>query len=108
MLTIPSLIFPSPQSYLIGAYTRQKEGEAPESVASDLAKSVVHLYPTLTVPFSQIQEQYETAISASIEAVRNGEQTLDPNGGYQAVQFNGVFSLAAAGAAVLAGGAFLL
>lgn len=56
----------------------------------------------------QIQSQYENAISASIQAARNGE--IDPNAALRmnAPAITGIYAFAAAGVAVIAGGAFLL
>lgn len=42
------------QSYLIGAHTRGPEGEHVSDVATELAKSVTELYPTLTLSFSDL------------------------------------------------------
>ncbi|CAO1624910.1 unnamed protein product [Sympodiomycopsis kandeliae] len=96
------------QSYLIGQITKQKEGKEVETVAHDLAKSAVKLYPTLTVPLAEIQESYETAISASIEAIRDGRQELNGALALNKQAATGLYAVAAAGVAVVAGGAFLL
>ncbi|CAO1633091.1 unnamed protein product [Parajaminaea phylloscopi] len=94
------------QSYLIGGHSRGPEGKAISEVASDLAKSVVDIYPTLTASFSNIAEQYVTAISASIDAARKNPQLVADSA--MNIQGGKIASVAAAAVAVVAGGAFFL
>ncbi|EPQ28271.1 uncharacterized protein PFL1_04098 [Pseudozyma flocculosa PF-1] len=92
-------------SYLIGGYTRGPEAREPESVANELAGSVVKYYPTLTVSREELQQSFLSAIEASITAVRNGDATID------AAPANipaSLVNLAVAGAAIAAAGAFML
>ncbi|PWN27905.1 hypothetical protein BDZ90DRAFT_156209 [Jaminaea rosea] len=93
------------QSYLIGGHTRGPEGEHISDVATELAKSVTNLYPSLTISFSDLAHQYVTAIEASISGVAAGTVKVD---GAITQHANKIWTVAAAAVAVVAGGAFAL
>lgn len=88
------------QAYLISAYTPDgKQGYHYSEVASELADTVREYYPTLTVSYSDIVHQYATALS--------GEAS--PDGAVSAISIpRSLGSVAVVGAALVAGGAFIL
>ncbi|KAN0060917.1 hypothetical protein ACQY0O_006651 [Thecaphora frezii] len=92
-------------SYLIGSYTRGPEAREPDSVADQLAGSVLKYYPTLTTPQSVLKQSFLSAIEASITAVRNGEATIDAAPAHIPAS---LVNLAMAGAVMAAAGAFIL
>lgn len=71
-----------------------------------MAQSVVAIYPTLTASFSAIAQQYVTAIEASITAARQNPQLVADSA--MTLNAGKVWSVAAAGVAVVAGGAIFL
>lgn len=85
------------ESYLIAGFTPgRKQGYEYSEVASGLADSVTEYYPTLTASYSDLVSQYAEAL---VEA--GGQNSADnlPRS---------LSTVAVVGAAVIAGGAFLL
>jgi hypothetical protein len=95
-------------SYFIGGYTRGPEGKSPDEVANEMAGSVLQYYPTLTTPKSDLQKEFASAISATINAIADGKlQASDLAPASRNVPENAI-KYGAAIAAVVAAGAFAL
>ena len=101
--TVSSLI-----SYFIGGYTRGPEGKSVEAVANEMAGSVLQYYPTLTVSESVLEQQFASAISATINAIADGKlQASDLAPAGRNVPEH-LLQYGVAAAAIVAAGAFAL
>lgn len=86
-------------SYQIAAFTAGKEGQDVSAVASQMANTVRELYPTLTVSYSDIVQQYASVLEASAY----------PDGAASAINVpSGLGAMAVVAVAAVAGGAFIL
>ncbi|GAC74130.1 hypothetical protein PANT_10d00030 [Moesziomyces antarcticus T-34] len=106
--TTPTYDLSSLISYFIGGYTRGPEAKSPDEVANEMAGSVLQYYPTLTTPKSDLQKEFASAISATINAIADGKlQASDLAPASRNMPENAI-KYGAAIAAVVAAGAFAL
>jgi len=110
--TVPPYNLSSLVSYFIGGYEPEKEGKMVSEVASDLAGSVTHYYPTVTASFDDIRYAMYTGIMSSIKAQGYNDfapvdKLKGPNGEDAAASLKTYPAVFAAVAAVAAGAIFL-
>lgn len=95
-------------SYFIGGYTRGPQAKSPDDVASEMAGSVLHYYPTLTVSESALAQSFAEAISNTIHAIADGQLKASDLAPASRAMPEHLLQYGVAAAAIVAAGAFAL